>query len=142
VNILAEAGIRRMDVVDSCRLFVGGLPQHPEPPLNYQLVYSLEGVLDYYSTPSWVLENGRRANRTALSELETVDFGTPLGKLEAFHTAGGLSTMGFRYEGNIRRMEYKTLRYPGHAQMMESLRSLGFFGTKELDVRSGAGRRR
>src|SRR5262245_6827658 len=92
VNILAEAGIRRMDRVDSCRLFVGGLPQKPEPPLNYQLVYSLEGVLDYYTTPSWVLENGKRSTRTALSEREVVEFAPPLGKLEAFHTAGGLST--------------------------------------------------
>jgi lysine 6-dehydrogenase len=71
VNILAEAAIKKLDHVDSCRLFVGGLPQKPEPPLNYQLVYSLEGVLDYYTTDSWVLEGGRPAKRAALSELET-----------------------------------------------------------------------
>jgi lysine 6-dehydrogenase len=139
VNILAEAGIRRMDRVDSCRLFVGGLPQKPEPPLNYQLVYSLEGVLDYYTTPSWVLENGKRATRTALSEREVVEFAPPLGKLEAFHTAGGLSTMGFKYEGKIGRMEYKTLRYPGHAAIMEAWRESGFFDTKEVEVKSGGG---
>ena len=55
VNILAEYGIRQLDTVDSVKIFVGGLPQHPEPPLNYQIVYSLEGVLDYYTTLSWVL---------------------------------------------------------------------------------------
>ena len=135
VNILAEAAIRKLDSVDSCRLFVGGLPQKPEPPLNYQLVYSLEGVLDYYTTDSWVLEGGRPAKRAALSELETVEFAAPLGKLEAFHTAGGLSTMGFKYEGKIGRMEYKTLRYPGHAKIMESLRDLGFFASDEVDVK-------
>jgi lysine 6-dehydrogenase len=135
VNILAEAAIRKLDSVDSCRLFVGGLPQKPEPPLNYQLVYSLEGVLDYYTTDSWVLEGGRPAKRAALSELETVEFDAPLGKLEAFHTAGGLSTMSFKYEGKIGRMEYKTLRYPGHAKIMESLRDLGFFATEEVDVK-------
>jgi lysine 6-dehydrogenase len=135
VNILAEAAIRKLDSVDSCRLFVGGLPQKPEPPLNYQLVYSLEGVLDYYTTDSWVLEGGRPAKRAALSELETVEFDAPLGKLEAFHTAGGLSTMGFKYEGKIGRMEYKTLRYPGHAKIMESLRDLGFFASEEVDVK-------
>lgn len=137
VNILAEAGIRRFDRVDSCRLFVGGLPQKPVPPLNYQLVYSLEGVLDYYTTPSWVLQDGKRANRTALSELEPVEFAPPLGKLEAFHTAGGLSTMGFKYEGKIARMEYKTLRYPGHAKIMEGLREVGLFDTQPVDVRVG-----
>jgi lysine 6-dehydrogenase len=135
VNVLAEAAIRKLDSVDSCRLFVGGLPQKPEPPLNYQLVYSLEGVLDYYTTDSWVLEGGRPAKRAALSELETVEFDAPLGKLEAFHTAGGLSTMSFKYEGKIGRMEYKTLRYPGHAKIMESLRDLGFFATEEVDVK-------
>ena len=134
VNVLAEAAIRRFDQVDSCRLFVGGLPQKPEPPLNYQLVYSLEGVLDYYTTPSWVLENGKRATRTALSEREVVEFPPPLGKLEAFHTSGGLSTMGFRYEGKIGRMEYKTLRYPGHAQLMEAWRELGFFDREEVEI--------
>jgi len=134
VNVLAEAAIRRFDQVDSCRLFVGGLPQKPEPPLNYQLVYSLEGVLDYYTTPSWVLENGKRATRTALSEREVVEFPPPLGKLEAFHTSGGLSTMGFRYEGKIGRMEYKTLRYPGHAELMEAWRELGFFESKEVEI--------
>jgi lysine 6-dehydrogenase len=135
VNILAEAAIRKLDSVDSCRLFVGGLPQKPEPPLNYQLVYSLEGVLDYYTTDSWVLEGGRPAKRAALSELEMVEFDAPLGKLEAFHTAGGLSTMSFKYEGKIGRMEYKTLRYPGHAKIMESLRDLGFFASEEVDVK-------
>ncbi len=135
VNILAEAAIRKLEKVASCRLFVGGLPQKPEPPLNYQLVYSLEGVLDYYTTDSWVLENGRPAKRTALSELEPVEFAAPLGKLEAFHTAGGLSTMGFKYEGKIGRMEYKTLRYPGHAKIMEALRDLGFFASEEVDVK-------
>jgi lysine 6-dehydrogenase len=135
VNVLAEAAIKKLDHVDSCRLFVGGLPQKPEPPLNYQLVYSLEGVLDYYTTESFVLENGRPAKRAALSELEPVDFAPPLGRLEAFHTAGGLSTMSFKYEGKIGRMEYKTLRYPGHAKIMESLRDLGFFSSEEVDVK-------
>jgi lysine 6-dehydrogenase len=139
VNVLAEAAIRKLDQVDSCRLFVGGLPQKPEPPLHYQLVYSLEGVLDYYTTPSWVLENGKRATRTALSERELVEFPPPLGKLEAFHTSGGLSTMGFRYEGKIARMEYKTLRYPGHAQIMEAWRELGFFDVKEVEVKGSGG---
>jgi lysine 6-dehydrogenase len=135
VNILAEKAIRRLERVDSCRLFVGGLPQNPEPPLNYQLVYSLEGVLDYYTTESWVLEGGRPGRRAALSEIEEIDFGPPLGKLEAFHTAGGLSTMSFKYEGKIGRMEYKTLRYPGHARIMAAFRELGFFSSDEVVVK-------
>jgi len=124
VNILAEYGIKQLDSVDSVKIFVGGLPQHPEPPLNYMLVYSLEGALDYYTTLSWVLRNGKRTQVKALSEREPVMFASPLGELEAFHTAGGLSTMAFRYEGKIPTMEYKTLRYPGHAAIMENIRAL------------------
>ena len=135
VNILAEHGIQQLDTVDSVRIFVGGLPQHPEPPLNYQIVYSLEGVLDYYTTLSWVLRKGKRTRVKALSEIEPVYFGGSLGELEGFHTAGGLSTMAFRYEGKIPTMEYKTLRYPGHARIMEAVRELGLLELKAVDVK-------
>jgi lysine 6-dehydrogenase len=135
VNILAEHGINQLDTVDSVKIFVGGLPQHPEPPLNYMLVYSLEGALDYYTTLSWVLRKGKRTQVKALSERESVAFESPLGELEAFHTAGGLSTMAFRYEGKIPTMEYKTLRYPGHAAIMENIREIGLLGLEPVEVK-------
>jgi lysine 6-dehydrogenase len=135
VNILAEHAINQLDTVKSVRIFVGGLPQKPEPPLNYQIVYSLEGVLDYYTTLSWVLRGGKRTHVAALSEIEAIRFTKPVGELEAFHTAGGLSTMAFRYEGKIPTMEYKTLRYPGHARIMEAIRELGLLELKPVDVK-------
>ena len=135
VNILAQYGIEQLDSVESVKIYVGGLPQHPQPPLNYQIVYSLEGVLDYYTTLSWVVREGKRHQVKALSELETVEFPAPVGTLEAFHTAGGLSTMAFRYEGKIRTMEYKTLRYPGHAVIMEAIRDLGLLALEPIQVK-------
>ncbi len=137
VNILAESGIRQLDEVQSVRIYVGGLPQNPEPPLNYQIVYSIEGVLDYYTTLSWVLRGGQRTQVKALSEREIVAFPGDIGDLEAFHTAGGLSTMAFRYEGRIPTMEYKTLRYPGHAQIMETIRDLGLLDLDPVEVKEG-----
>jgi lysine 6-dehydrogenase len=134
VNVLAEYGIEQLEDVESVKIFVGGLPQHPEPPLNYMLVYSLEGALDYYTTLSWVLRHGKRTQVKALSEREPVKF-EQLGELEAFHTAGGLSTMAFRYEGKVPAMEYKTLRYPGHAAIMENIRDLGLLDTTPVDVK-------
>jgi len=136
VNIIAEYGINQLDTVDEVKIFVGGLPQLPEPPLNYQIVYSLEGVLDYYTTRSWIIRNGVRTQVTALSETEPVVFET-LGELEAFHTAGGLSTMAFRYEGRIASMEYKTLRYPGHAVIMTAIRDLGLLDQEPVEVKGG-----
>jgi lysine 6-dehydrogenase len=135
VNILAAEGIRRVGTADSVQIFVGGLPQHPEPPLNYQIVYSLEGALDYYTTPSWVLRDGKPAQVEALSELEPIAFPAPIGRLEAFHTGGGISTMPWAWAGKIRCMEYKTLRYPGHVAIMLAIRQLGLLDTKAIDVK-------
>src|SRR5213083_1002277 len=122
VNVLAAEGIRRVGDAESVKIYVGGLPQHPEPPLNYMVVYSLEGALDYYTTPSWILRGGAAVTVDALSEVEEVRFPEPLGTLEAFHTAGGISTMPFEYQGKVQSMEYKTLRYPGHAAIMRPIR--------------------
>ena len=135
VNILAQYGIQQLDDVQSVKIFVGGLPQQPEGPLGYQIVYSLEGVLDYYTTLSWIVRNGKREQVKALSEREPVIFPKPVGELEAFHTAGGLSTMAWRYEGTIPSMEYKTLRYPGHAHIMEAIRELGLLDLAPIDVK-------
>lgn len=135
VNILAAEGIRRLDRAASVRIYVGGLPQQPEPPLNYQIVYSLEGALDYYTTPSWVLRNGKAIQVDALSELEPQEFPAPVGTLEAFHTGGGVSTMPFAFEGRIDSMEYKTLRYPGHVAIMRPIRELGLISNAPIPVK-------
>lgn len=137
VNILAGEGIKRLDTVDSVKAFVGGLPQKPEPPLNYMVVYSLEGALDYYTTPSWILRGGKPVTVDALSELEDVQFPAPLGTLEAFHTAGGISTMPFAYQDKVATMEYKTLRYPGHVAIMKPIRDLGLIDNTPIAVNGG-----
>jgi len=135
VNILAAEGIRRLERARSVRIYVGGLPQHPEPPLNYQIVYSLEGALDYYTTPSWILRGGKAVQVDALSELEPQEFPAPVGTLEAFHTGGGISTMPFAFEGRIDSMEYKTLRYPGHVAIMRPIRELGLISNAPIPVK-------
>src|SRR5687768_324962 len=135
VNILAAEGIRRLDQAEKIKIFVGGLPQKPEPPLNYQIVYSLEGALDYYTTPSLVLRGGKKVEVDALSELEDVAFPSPIGTLEAFHTAGGISTMPMSWEGKIDVMEYKTLRYPGHVAIMRPIRELGLLDNSPIAVK-------
>jgi lysine 6-dehydrogenase len=134
VNVLAQGGIDALDDAHSVRMFVGGLPQDPHPPLNYQVVYSLEGVLDYYTTPVLVLENGEVAQKDALTEVETVEFPPPIGRLEAFLTAGGASRMPYQYRGRIQSMSYKTLRYPGHAYLVKAMRDLGLYDDDPVRV--------
>ena len=137
VNILAAAGIAELDEPETVRIRVGGLPQDPQPPLNYQIVYSLHGVLDYYTTDSWVLRDGEPLEVDALSEIEPVEFPEPVGTLEAFHTAGGLSTMPWTYKDRLRNMEYKTLRYPGHADSVRVIRDLGLLSLDPVEVSGG-----
>src|SRR5262249_11334139 len=135
VNILAAEGIRRLHRGEKVKVCVDCQPQPPEPPLNYQIVYSLEGALDYYTTPSWVLRGGKPVQVDALSELETVEFPQPIGSLEAFHTGGGISTLPFAYQGKIDVMEYKTLRYPGHVAVMRPIPDLGLLDAKPILVK-------
>src|SRR5207253_3723296 len=106
---------------ESVKIYVGGLPQHPEPPLNYQIVYSLEGALDYYTTPSWVLRDGRPTRVDALSELEQVTFPPPVGALEAFHTGGGISILTWPDEAQVRRTDRKA---PCHSGQFVGVRLL------------------
>jgi lysine 6-dehydrogenase len=137
VNILAMDGMAALEETRAIRIYVGGLPKHPRPPLNYQLVYSLEGVLDYYTTPSFVLQDGELVEVEALSGVEAVEFGAPMGTLEAFHTAGGVSTLPWRLQGQVPTVVYKTLRYPGHADLMRAMRDLGLFSQEPVEGRNG-----
>ncbi len=134
INILAADGIRRLDRTRTARMYVGGLPQHPVPPLNYQVVYSLEGMLDYVTTPSLILRDGRVQEIEALSEVETLDFGE-VGELEAFHTAGGASLLPWDHEGEVPELAYKTLRYPGHAHLLRAIRDLGLVDDDPIEVK-------
>ncbi|HWV58324.1 MAG TPA: saccharopine dehydrogenase C-terminal domain-containing protein [Longimicrobiales bacterium] len=134
VNVLAAAAIREMDSTERVRIYVGGLPEEPRPPLDYHIVYSIEGMLDYYTTPSWVLRGGRLRQVDALTGVEPVTFPLPIGVLEAFHTGGGLSVLPWTYEGRIPTMEYKTLRYPGHAAIVRAIRDLGLFDIEPVRV--------
>jgi lysine 6-dehydrogenase len=132
-NVLAAEAIRRLDSAAEVRMYVGGLPENPRPPLNYQIVFSLEGAIDYLTTPSWILSEGRLKQQEPLSDLELLEF-VGLGTLEAFHTAGGASTLPWQFENRVDYLAYKTLRYPGHAQIMGAIRDLGLLSDDPVTV--------
>lgn len=133
VNVLAAEAVRRLDRAESVNMYVGGLPQHPEPPLGYQVVYSLRGALDYYTSTASVIRDGRRREVEALSEIEELEV-EGLGRLEAFNTAGGASVLPWRMEGKVDRLAYKTVRYPGHAEKMRAIRELGLLEREPVEV--------
>lgn len=123
INILAGYGAEKLDTVDSIKLYVGGVPVHPEPPLNYNIVFSLEGVFDHYTDPSRVIRGGKVLELPSLSEIESIEF-DDFGTMEAFHTSGGTSTLPESFP-DVQTLEYKTIRYPGHAEKFQLLVDLG-----------------
>lgn len=132
INILAVTGLKAFDSVDAVRLRVGGLPQHPRPPLGYQLVFSAEGLLNEYLEPAEILEEGVVRLVPSMTGLEEIVFPPPYGKLEAFTTSGGLSTLTRTLRGKVRALDYKTIRYPGHCEKFRLLIDLGFASAEPL----------
>ncbi|MFC4556792.1 saccharopine dehydrogenase family protein [Virgibacillus kekensis] len=133
INILSGHGAGKLDKLEEIKLYVGGIPVRPEPPLEYNHVFSMEGVFDHYTDPSLIVRNGIKQEIPSLSEVERVHF-EKFGPLEAFHTSGGTSTLSISYP-QLKTLEYKTIRYPGHAEKFKLLVDLNL--TKmgyEVDV--------
>ena len=92
----------------------GGLPLNPVPPWNYISTFHINGLTNEYEGPAWFIRDGKPTQVPCLSEVEELDFPTPLGRLEAAVTSGGLSTAPWTFADKLQRLENKTLRYPGH----------------------------
>ena len=134
VAVLAAHGIERFDSVDSVRIRVGGLPLEPKPPLNYQIVFSVEGLINEYVEPARVLRDGKIVTVASMTEIETLDFPSPFGLMEAFQTSGGTSTLPHTYLGKIRDLDYKTIRYPGHCDVFRAMIDLGLASSELVEV--------
>jgi lysine 6-dehydrogenase len=132
-NILAGNAANKLDAVDDIHLLVGGLPVKPEPPLEYKVVFSLEGVWEEYTVKCPIYRDGKLMEAEALDGLETVEFPEPFGKMEAFYTAG-LATLLYTMKGRVKNMHEKTIRWPGHAEKIRLLRSMGFIGRETIEV--------
>lgn len=124
----------QFEACDALRLRAGGLPRNPRPPLNYQLEFSVHGLLNEYIEPALVIRDGRARTVPPLSELESVHFPEPYGELEAFQTSGGTSTLPRTLENRVRQLDYKTIRYRGHCDHLRLLYSLGMFSAAEVEV--------
>jgi lysine 6-dehydrogenase len=125
-NHLAAYGISEMDQPEHVHVRCGGLPERPVGPLAYKLVFNFYGLWNEYRGCGEFLRDGRRIDVPTLTELETLDFGAPLGRLEAAVTSGGTSTCPETWLGKLASFDYKTLRYPGHWEKIRALFELGF----------------
>lgn len=133
-SVLAGELMRRVGgEADALKIYVGGLPQSPQPPFNYQLVFSVEGLINEYVEPAKVLRGGKIVTLEPLSEPESFAVeGFP--RLEAFHTSGGTSTLPETFQGKVGECFEKTLRYPGHLALIRGLYDLGLFSSEKRKI--------
>lgn len=119
IGIVGASIAKGFEEIRSIELKVGALPQNPTGLLGYAFNWSAEGVVNEYLNDCEVLRSGRRQMVPAMEEKERVVIGGI--ELEAALTSGGLGTMCQTYEGRVQRLDYKTLRYPGHFEQMHFL---------------------
>jgi lysine 6-dehydrogenase len=133
-NLLAYA-TTLLDETDELLLLDGGLPAEPEPPWNYALTFNIDGLTNEYDGSTTYLVDGKLVEVECFDprEYELIDFGPPLGTLEAFAAATG-STTPWTLAGRTRTLKAKVLRYPGHAAQFQAFRDLGMFEENPTEV--------
>ncbi len=137
VNVLCLRAIEQLDRADAAHLRVGDVPLHPEPPFNFRISWSAERILEDYTNPARLIENGTVVEAEALSRDEAIRFDeAPFEEMEAFCTQGGLSTLTDTLAGRVDALDHKTIRWPGHAQQMRFVMGLGLGEDRKIGVRT------
>ena len=119
ISIAAADLIKGFDSLHDVRLRVGALPKYPSNALNYNLTWSTDGVINEYCEPCEAIVDGLPRQTRALEECEA--FSLDGVTYEAFNTSGGLGTLCETLAGKVRNLNYRTIRYPGHAAIMKAL---------------------
>ena len=129
-NMLAGYGATLLDRCDNIEIYVGGLPRDPRPPFFYKAAFSPHDVIEEYTRPARLVEDGKIVVREALSDVEPIDL-PGVGNLEAFNTDGLRSLIQTM---DVPSMTEKTLRYPGHVQIMRAFRDAGLFSREVITI--------
>jgi lysine 6-dehydrogenase len=129
-NLLAGHEASLMETCTDIEIYVGGLPRERSWPFQYKAGFAPSDVLEEYTRPTRLVEHGQVVVRPALTEPELMDF-AGLGTLEAVNT-DGLRSLAFTMNSPF--MKEKTLRYPGHYELMRVLRAMGLFSKQPIEV--------
>lgn len=119
ISIVAYDLVKKFETVRSVTMRVGALPQFPTNSLLYNLTWSTEGLINEYIEPCEAIINGKLTEVPALAELE--EFSLDGITYEAFNTSGGLGTLCETLDGKVETLNYRTVRYPGHRDLMKLL---------------------
>jgi len=133
VSVITAGDLARFDRPESLHIRVGGLPQKPRPPLNYQMLFSAEGLINEYYEPVVAIKKGKKTILAPLTEIESLTFGG-IGRLEAFTTSGGTSTLPKTYGKVLKNLDYKTIRYPGHCEKFKTMMDIGLDNWNKIKV--------
>ena len=131
---LAAYAMSLLDRPREVLIWDGGLPQKPEPPWNYAMTFNIGGLTNEYHGHAYFLREGKVTEVPCFDGYEVLEFGPPIGNLEAFVTSGGLSTAPWTFEGKLQRLENKTLRYPGHWAQFKAFSDLGLLEMEPIAV--------
>ena len=129
-NVILGYHNRQMKI-ENYKCIVGGLPIKRDWPFEYKAYFSPIDVIEEYVRPARIIVDGKLIEKPALSEPEIISYEN-VGELEAFNTDGLRSLIKTM---NIPNMIEKTLRYPGHIELMKVFREVGFFSEKEIEVK-------
>lgn len=129
-NLLAATGVARLTKAERIDIMVGGIPRNRLWPFQYKAGFSPSDVIEEYVRPSRIVEHGEIVVREALSEPELIDF-EGIGTLEAFNTDGLRSLL---FTMKVPFMRERTMRYPGHIELMRVFRATGLFRLDPIDV--------
>ena len=131
-SILGGELVRRLGGrAGALKLYVGGLPEKPLPPFHYQLVFSVEGLINEFVEPARILRHGKLTTIEALTEPEPFHM-DGFAPLVAFQTSGGTSTLPETFAGKVGECFEKTLRYPDHYNLIRGLKELGLFSSEKM----------
>ena len=119
ISIIANDITRHFDDLDTISLRVGALPEYPTNTLNYNLTWSTEGVINEYCEPCIAIIKGQLTEVPPLEQRE--EFSLDGVTYESFNTSGGLGTLSDSLHGKVRSLNYQTIRYPGHRDIMKTL---------------------
>jgi len=123
-----------LDEPEEVFMWDGGLPQSPRPPFNYLLTFNIAGLTNEYAESPVFLRDGKPTLVPTMDELEEIEFPPPVGRLEAFTTGGGVSTMPWTFEGKLKTVQNKTVRYPGNFAQLRAFFDLGLWRTDPVQV--------
>jgi lysine 6-dehydrogenase len=133
-NVCVGRGVYLLAEVEQGKIYVGGVPVKPKPPLNYRIVYAVDSLLNLYQREVMILKDGKIKRVPPLSGVEHIQFPVPFSEMECFYT-DGLNSMAYTMQGKVKdELAQKTIRHKGHIDGVEMLKACGLLSWEHVDV--------